>query len=83
MPRKESGISAQGILDALRAAVEIIKVIEQLKRGDPGIEKLAGAVEILQTQEPPVAETPELIAAREAMLSAQVAYANALSGAAK
>ena len=71
------------ILEAIRMAPDIIKAIEQIMPGKGrSAEKLDGAVTLLKAQEPHVIDTPELEAAREAKLSADVAYANALVAAA-
>ena len=67
------------VLETARTILDIIRVIEQIMPDRSGPEKLAGAVLMLQAQEPPVLESAKIKAAREAMLSAQVAYLNALS----
>ena len=71
----------QAVIAVARLVPLIIKTVEQLKRGDRGPDKLAGAVEMLKAQEPWTVETPELEQARAAMISAQVAYVNALTAA--
>jgi hypothetical protein len=57
----------------------IIKAVERMKRGDPGPDKLAGAVEILKGQEPWIANSPARDEVRKVMLSAVVAYLNMLT----
>jgi len=68
-------------LAAIRMVPDLIKAIDQMMSDRSSDEKLAGAVELLQAQEPMVVETDALKAAREAAISAQVAYANALAAA--
>lgn len=70
------------IIAVLEMITKICKVIDQVKAGDSSEDKLAGAVEMLQAREPQTVQTLELIEAREAVISAQVRYANALSAAA-
>jgi hypothetical protein len=57
----------------------IIAAVERMKRGDPGPEKLAGAVQILKEQEPWIADSPTSDEVRKVMLSAVVAYLNMLT----
>jgi hypothetical protein len=59
----------------------IIKAVERMKRGDPGPDKLAGAVAILKEQEPWITDSPTSDQVREVMLSAVVAYLNMLTAA--
>ena len=69
----------QVVLELIRSVPDIIKAIEQIMPNRPGPEKLAGAVQLLQAQEPSHTESEAVTVARAAMLSAQVAYLNALS----
>lgn len=70
-------------LEFLRMLPEILQTIEAIMPGrGRGAEKHAAATDRIQNLEPRVNETPELTAARDALISAQVAYANALQRAA-
>lgn len=78
LPRKVP-MWPQVIIEIVRLLPDIIKAVEQLMPDKSGPEKLAGAVAILRTKEPTITETKSVASAREAMLSAQVAYLNAIS----
>jgi hypothetical protein len=69
----------QAVVAVARLVPSIIKAVERMKRGDPGPEKLAGAVQILKEQEPWIADSPAGDEVREVMLSAVVAYLNMLT----
>lgn len=69
------------VLAAAQVIALVIKIVDRTKAGDSSTDKLSGAVLMLQAQEPLVVETDELRAAREAAISAQVKYANALAAA--
>ena len=70
-------------LEFLRMLPEILQTIEAIMPGrGRGEEKHAAATDRIQLLEPRVTETPELTATRDALISAQVAYANALQRAA-
>jgi len=66
-------------LEFLRMLPEILQTIEAIMPGrGRGAEKHAAATERIQLLEPRVIETPELTVSRDALIAAQVAYANAL-----
>ena len=73
---------ADVVLAAIDALPRIIAALElnvpEPKQGD---EKLRRAINGMKDSEPMVVETDELKAAREAAISAQVRYANALAAA--
>jgi len=70
-------------LEFLRMLPEILQTIEAIMPGrGRGAEKHAAATDRIQQLEPRVTETPDLTVARDALISAQVAYANALQRAA-
>jgi hypothetical protein len=73
----------QVILAAIAAAPDIIASVDRLMPGrGRGTDKLEAAAAQQRLHEPMVVETPALIEARKAKLSADVAYANALAAAA-
>lgn len=82
MPRPSHETNAmwgRAALEFLRMLPEILQTIEAIMPGrGRGAEKHAAATDRIQLFEPAAAQTPELIAARDALISAQVAYANAL-----
>jgi len=70
-------------LEFLKFLPEILQTIEAIFPGrGRGEEKHAAATDRIQALEPRVNETPELTVARDTLIAAQVAYANALQRAA-
>lgn len=69
------------VIATMEKIVMILKVIDRVKAGDSSEDKLAGAVQMLQAQEPQTVETDELAKARMEMVSALVSYANTLTSA--
>jgi hypothetical protein len=82
-PQENSAMWGRAALEFLRMLPEILQTIEAIMPGrGRGEEKHAAASERIQQLEPRVKDTPELSTARDALISAQVAYANELQRAA-